>query len=478
MVASNHDISTFHPVSTQTSDQTQRLSGKIGTWELASTVLAFSAPVCVVYSFLPVVIYFNGLGAPLTMLLTMSLLLLFAVGFCTMTKHIARPGAFYDYIGTSFGARAGGGAAFLALFAYLFLATCCFTMFGTYTAKLFTETLGFAHFSWYIGTAIALVICSILAYHRIDLSAKVLSIVMALEILVVMIFNLSVLFQGGPEPVSFHSFIPSSLIGGEVFLGLLFSVTVFLGFESTAIFRDEVKNPEKTIPRATYLSVLLIGIFYAFCAWMIITAFGAQEVVKVAQENTAGLYSLAVTQYVGHVGMDATRLLLVTSAFAAALSAMNIVARYLFNLSKYKVLPRALNQVHPKHGSPYIASITATGLLISLIVVLSSIQSNPDQLIVTLAGIGALAIMSLMMLTSFAIMKFFKQEKIFHLTKRLIPLLACIGLSMILFKAVQQVEMLLGLNMLLSFSVLLLMLSIFAYGFFAFRKVTDLGSIS
>ena len=474
MVASNHDISTFHPVSNESTDTAQTLSGKIGTWELASTVLAFSAPVCVVYSFLPVVIYFNGLGAPLTMLLTMSLLLLFAVGFCTMTKHVNKPGAFYDYIGTSFGARSGGGAAFLALFAYLFLATCCFTMFGTYTAKMFTETLGFSSFSWYLGTAVALLACSILAYHRIDLSAKVLSVVMALEILVVMVFNLSVLFQGGPEPVSFQSFTPSSLIGGEVFLGLLFSVTVFLGFESTAIFRDEVKNPEKTIPRATYLSVLLIGVFYAFCAWMIITAFGAQDVVKIAQENTAGLYSLAVTQYVGQVGMDATRLLLVTSAFAAALSAMNIVARYLFNLSKYKVLPRALNKVHPKHGSPYMASLTATLLLISLIVVLSNIQSDPEQLIVTLAGIGALAIMSLMMLTSFSILKFFKKAKFFHLTKRIIPLLASIGLSMILFKAIQQVEMLLGLDMMLSVSVLILMLAIFGYGFFSFRKVEKL----
>jgi hypothetical protein len=43
-----------------------------------STVLAFSAPVCVVYTFLPVVVSLNGIGAPITMLLTMSLMLLLA----------------------------------------------------------------------------------------------------------------------------------------------------------------------------------------------------------------------------------------------------------------------------------------------------------------------------------------------------------------------------------------------------------------
>ncbi|MBI1453506.1 APC family permease [Acinetobacter sp. FL51] len=214
MVASNQDIPVFTPLSNTQKEKTQNLSGQIGTWELASTVLAFSAPVCVVYSFLPVVIYFNGIGAPVTMLLTMGLLLLFAIGFCTMTKYVSKPGAFYDYIGTSFGAQFGGGSAFLALFAYLFLGTCCFTMFGTYTSKLFTETLSFQSFNWYIGTAIAIIACSILAYHRIDLSAKVLSIVMALEIIVVMIFNLSVLFQGGPEPISLQPFAVSSFISG------------------------------------------------------------------------------------------------------------------------------------------------------------------------------------------------------------------------------------------------------------------------
>lgn len=107
----NHEISAFNPVKEIYEEKHQNLSGKIGTWELASTVLAFSAPVCVVYNFLPIVIYFNGIGAPVTMLLTMALLLLFAIGFCTMTKFVSKSGAFYDYIGTSFGTKFGGGSA-------------------------------------------------------------------------------------------------------------------------------------------------------------------------------------------------------------------------------------------------------------------------------------------------------------------------------------------------------------------------------
>lgn len=473
MTTTNHEISTINKPDENVASS-KSLSGNIGTWELASTVLAFSAPVCVVYTFLPVVIYYNGIGAPITMLLTMSLLILFAIGFCTMTKHVSKPGAFYDYIGTSFGPKMGGGAAFLALVAYIFFGACTFTMFGTYTSLFFIETLGFESFKWYIGSAISLIACGVLAYHRIDLSAKVLSIIMALEIIVVMIFNLAVLQKGGPEPISLQPFVPSSFIGGEVFLGLLFSVTVFLGFESTAVFRDEVKNPEKTIPRATYLSILLIGIFYTFCSWMIITAFGAEEVVKVATENTVGLYSIAVTNYIGHVGMDATRILLVTSAFAAALSAMNIISRYLFNLSRHNVLPQAINKVHPKHGSPYIASITASIIIVVLIITLSKIQPNAEKLVVSTAGIGAFSIMALMFLTSLSIVKFFRNEKLTNLSKRIIPLLATIGLGLIVFKATQQIDLLFDLGLTVSLGILALLITVFIYGYFAFRKVTSL----
>ncbi len=40
----------------------------------------------------------------------------------------------------------------------------------------------------------------------------------------------------------------------------LFAATCFLGFEATAIF-GRTKNPDKTVPRATYGAVLFIGIF-------------------------------------------------------------------------------------------------------------------------------------------------------------------------------------------------------------------------
>ena len=79
-----------------------------------------------------------------------------------------------------------------------------------------------------------------------------------------------------------------------------------------------------------------------------------------------------------------------------------------------------------------------------------------------------------MMLTSFSIVKYFKDEKLYHLTKKIIPLLASMGLAMILFKATQQIEMLVGLGFFLSIGVLILISAVFIYGYVAFRKVKSL----
>ena len=43
----------------------------------------------------------------------------------------------------------------------------------------------------------------------------------------------------------------------------MFGISGFLGFEATAIFRSEAKDPDRTIGRATYGALAIVGIFYA-----------------------------------------------------------------------------------------------------------------------------------------------------------------------------------------------------------------------
>ena len=60
----------------------------------------------------------NGAGAPVGFLIAALVLLLFSVGFVTMTPHVPEAGAFFSYVTVGLGQRAGKGIAVVALIAY------------------------------------------------------------------------------------------------------------------------------------------------------------------------------------------------------------------------------------------------------------------------------------------------------------------------------------------------------------------------
>lgn len=422
------------------------LEGRMGVLELLSTVLAFSAPVAVVSGYIPIVITYDGVAAPGIYLIAMVLLLLFATGFTTMSRYLPKSGAFYTYITAGLGPVVGLGAAALALFGYLMLGFSNLPFFGINASLLVSETLRGPAIPWYWYMLACGLGCGVLSYFRIDLSAKVLSLAMVLEVLVVLVFDLSVLRNGGPEGISLQPFSFGAIRSGAVGISILFAATCFFGFEATAIFRDEVAEPNKTIPRATYLAVLLIGLFYVFAAWMLVSAYGISSAAKVAQSELPTMYSAAMRHFVGQAGVDVTRVLLVSSLFAGALSGQNILARYLFNLGRDGALPTILGRAHPRHHSPYVASMFVSALWAMLWLTFITLGTDPVKLYERVAGVGGFAVLILILLTSVAVVVFFKRSS--HIEDStawhtvIAPVTSAIALAIVLYLAIENFPLL------------------------------------
>jgi len=112
---------------------------------------------------------------------------------------------------------------------------------------------------WWLYSLILVAVVGILGYLRIDLSAKILSTVTVLEIGVVLIFDAAVGVDGGPQGLSASPFSWGSFSSGTVGVAVLFAVITYItyiGFEATAIFREETKTPRTTIPRAMSLGAV------------------------------------------------------------------------------------------------------------------------------------------------------------------------------------------------------------------------------
>ena len=127
-------------------------------------------------------------------------------------------------------------------------------------------------------------------------------------------------------------------------IAVLFALTGFIGFEATAVFRDEARDPERTIPRATYAAVLIIGAFYTVTCWAFVVALGPDQVAAVAQRTLDGDGNMLLDTTeasLGGIGRDVVNVLLLTSLFACVLSFHNVIARYQFVLAGKGLLPRA-----------------------------------------------------------------------------------------------------------------------------------------
>src|SRR5690606_3683915 len=124
------------------------------------------------------------------------------------------------------------------------------------------------------------------------------------------------------------------------------------------VFRDEARDPERTIPKATYVSLVLIGAFYTLSSWVLVSANGQSTIVENATENAGTILASTTERYLGTVGGHIIQVLFVTSLFACILSFHNIVSRYVFTLAGRGVLPSSLGLAHERHGSPARASLT------------------------------------------------------------------------------------------------------------------------
>ena len=78
-----------------------------------------------------------------------------------------------------------------------------------------------------------------------------------------------VVVDGGDQGLSAASFTPSAVFAPGMAGVLAFAFAAFMGFESTALYRPEARNPERTIPRATYGAVIFMMTFYCLVVWAI-----------------------------------------------------------------------------------------------------------------------------------------------------------------------------------------------------------------
>jgi amino acid transporter len=393
------------PTSTSAGPQLQRR--RLGVIHIVFFTVAASAPLTVLGGGVTTTFAVTGnVGVPLSFLVLAAALALFAVGYAAMSRHVANAGAFYSYLAKGLGRIWAVAGAFVAVVSYNAIQIGLYGLFGAAT-NLFLAAYGI-DVPWWICALLALVVVGALGVLRVDLNASVLAVLLVLEVLAVILYDIGA-FGNPASGVPTEGLSPAALFTPGVGAVFTFGIAAFIGFESGAIYSEECRDPRVTVARATYIALAFTGIFYALSAWAMTVTVGTANLQTAAIENGPGLVFIALADHWGPIVADIANVLFLTSIFAALLSFHNSVARYLFALGRERVLPAGLARVGARSGGPVTGSIVQTGTAVVVVAVFALAGTDPLlQMFTWLSGMAALGVVLLMAGTSAAVVGYFR----------------------------------------------------------------------
>lgn len=140
---------------------------------------------------------------------------------------------------------------------------------------------------------------------------------------------------------------------------LLFSS--FIGFDAIAQAGGEAKNPRKNLPRAIFLAIFGVGLFYFSFTYAVYHTVPWQFVAEEALQkdlSAAGVLSYVLPSWIGVLILFGAAMALLNDLPAMILS----VSRLLFSWSEDGIFPKTLAAIHPKFQTPYLAIIASTAV--------------------------------------------------------------------------------------------------------------------
>ena len=129
------------------------------------------------------------------------------------------------------------------------------------------------------------------------------------------------------------------------------------GFADLSFASGEVRDPQRTLPRAIIVGTLAIVAIYlaANAAYLYVTPVAAMAGSRLIAADT-------MEAVIGPAGADAVAAAVAISAFGALIATMLVAPRVFFAMAEDGLFFRRVARVHPRYGTPYVAIALAAAL--------------------------------------------------------------------------------------------------------------------
>jgi len=228
-----------------------------------------------------------------------------------------------------------------------------------------------------------------------------------------LILAITIIAKGGADGNTLSVFGTSHSSWNSVFHGILFAVTLFIGFEAAASIGEEAREPRKAIPVALIGSVALAGLFYLLVTYAGAIGFGVHGAATAWPADPSPMGSLA-QQYDGHWLSVLIDLVVTLDSISVALAFTVAGSRVFFALGRDGLLPKFTTRISrhntPLGGNLVILFAGAVAIILGGITTLGAIATptvpNDVEAFQVSAGVGSFlveAVYAMLALAAFRI---------------------------------------------------------------------------
>ena len=328
-----------------------------------------------------------GPAALLAFALNGGVTLLTAFSYAELSSAIPEAGGGYSFVKKAFPGPIGFLSGWMLWFAYIVACSLYALGFAGYFWEFFHKYLpGISHVMQQalgVQPSIALVtvlICGFFIWLNVrgaGVTGKAENVITLSKIVVLMVFvafGLRQVFHTPQETLdSFSPFFPKGMGGVLVAMGLTF--IAFEGYDLIATVAEEIKEPERNIPRATFAS---LGVAVAVYLLIVFVSLGAVHPEGMHSWEFLGQYQETAIVKAADSFMPAFGVAtIVFGGLLSTMSALNATvlasSRVAFSMGRDRWLPVSVSKIHPERRTPHVA-ILVTGVILLGVALLLPIQ--------------------------------------------------------------------------------------------------------
>ncbi|MFN8630540.1 MAG: APC family permease [Chloroflexota bacterium] len=340
-----------------------------------------------------------GIASPAVMWLSFLPMLAIAIGYYYLNRAEPDCGTSFTWVTSAMGPHLGWMSGWAIIAADIIVMASLAEVAAQYTFGLFGIDVSPGHELIPIaiggqtidlavmGLGIAFVaVLTWICYRGIELSARTQLILLVLELVALAIFAGVALVRvateapAGSMPFSLDWLNPLSIVDADgafdssaLAAGVLVTLFIYWGWDSTATVNEESANPTEGPGRATVVSTVILVLTYVVVSIAVQSWAGVE---RLAAAGESDVFSAIASEVLGTPLDKIVILAVLTSAAASTQTTILPTARTAFSMGARGALPKMWADVHPTFQTPTNATIWMGILSVVFYVALKAISAN------------------------------------------------------------------------------------------------------